>query len=181
MRAIYSSFPATLFYYSPRQHSGLYDHKDIGNRPDSPIQEAVVVESDGLVYPASKKNTNSCQCNFSAPRWAVEGLTELAVSNGAVMFPNTFAMQEFTRQYYDDHMNLIDEGKEAEAPFIYAIPKCLRRVLTWNSSKLMYFMQVPRSQVIWFSFMSLCQGFLSGHPVARHLKVKELQSMQLEN
>lgn len=29
--------------------------------------------------------------------------------------------------------------------------------------------------------MSSCQGFLSGHPVAWRLKVKELQSMQLEN
>lgn len=130
MRAIYSSFPATLFYYSPRQNSSLYDQKDIENRPDSPIQEAVVVESDSLVYPASKQSPHPCQCNFSAPRRTVEVLTELAVSNGAVMFPNTFAMQEFTRQYYDDYMNLIDEGKEAETPFIYAIPKGLRRALT---------------------------------------------------
>lgn len=70
MRAIYSSFPATLFYYSPRQNSSLYDQKDIENRPDSPIQEAVVVESDGLVYPASKQSPHPCQCNFSAPRRA---------------------------------------------------------------------------------------------------------------
>ncbi|KAK3941285.1 hypothetical protein QBC46DRAFT_363417 [Diplogelasinospora grovesii] len=40
-KAIYSSFPATLLYYSPRQRSSLYDHKEGDSRPDDLFDEGV--------------------------------------------------------------------------------------------------------------------------------------------
>jgi len=43
----------------------------------------------------------------------------LTVSNGAVMFPNTFMMQELIRMYFDSMLDQEDEGHEVETPFIY--------------------------------------------------------------
>ncbi|KAK4152363.1 hypothetical protein C8A00DRAFT_16322 [Chaetomidium leptoderma] len=57
VKAIYSSFPATLLYYSPRQRSSLYDIKESDSRPDDLYDEAIHVEKDGLVYPAVTKNS----------------------------------------------------------------------------------------------------------------------------
>jgi hypothetical protein len=51
VRAIYSSFPATLHYYSPRHKSALFDHKGYDNRSQELFEEAVTVAKDGLVYP----------------------------------------------------------------------------------------------------------------------------------
>lgn len=45
----------------------------------------------------------------------------LTVSNGAVMFPNTFMMQELIRRYVDDVLDREDEGHEVETPFVYTI------------------------------------------------------------
>ena len=56
-KAIYSSFPATLLYYSPRQRSSLYDHSESDSRPDDLYDEGVVVEKNGLVYPAVNKKS----------------------------------------------------------------------------------------------------------------------------
>jgi hypothetical protein len=44
------------------------------------------------------------------------------VSNGAVMFPNTFMMQEHIRRYLDELLDR-EKGNEAEIPRIYTIPK----------------------------------------------------------
>lgn len=51
-RAIYSSFPATLYYYSPRSTSALFDLKERDDRPNDLYDEGVTVEKDGLIYPA---------------------------------------------------------------------------------------------------------------------------------
>ncbi|KPM39121.1 hypothetical protein AK830_g7444 [Neonectria ditissima] len=82
-KAIYSSFPATLHYYSPRPTSSLFDYKENDERPHDLSDEGVTVEPSGLVYPAFNRS----------------------VSNGAVMFPNTFMMQELIRS----HLILINE------------------------------------------------------------------------
>lgn len=57
VKAIYSSFPATLHYYSPRRPSTLFDHKEIDSRPDDLHDESVSVEKDGLVYPTVNATT----------------------------------------------------------------------------------------------------------------------------
>ncbi|RSM15798.1 hypothetical protein CDV31_004740 [Fusarium ambrosium] len=101
-KAIYSSFPATLYYYSPRPTSSLFDHKEIKDRPDDLYDEGVTVEKDGLVYPA---------------------VDARSVSNGVVMFPNTFMMQELVRGYFDEVLDREDEGSQVEKPFIFTIPK----------------------------------------------------------
>ncbi|UNI13306.1 hypothetical protein JDV02_000063 [Purpureocillium takamizusanense] len=102
VKAIYSSFPATLHYYCPRRTSALFNHQEIDSRPDDMYDEGVIVQSDGLVYPAVSKTS---------------------ASNGAILFPNTFMMQELVRQYFDDVLDRQDEGKQIESPFICTIPK----------------------------------------------------------
>lgn len=52
VKAIHSSFPATLHYYCPRGTSMLFDHKEIDHRPDDLYDEGVTVEENGLIYPA---------------------------------------------------------------------------------------------------------------------------------
>ncbi|KAK1766564.1 hypothetical protein QBC33DRAFT_104820 [Phialemonium atrogriseum] len=99
-KAIYSSFPATLHYYSPQRSSSLYERKESGSPPEDIFDEGVTLKH-GLVYPAVDKS----------------------VSNGAVMFPNTFLMQEIVRMYFDETLDREDEGKNVETPFIYTIPR----------------------------------------------------------
>ncbi|KAI0520973.1 hypothetical protein F5B22DRAFT_644216 [Xylaria bambusicola] len=84
VKAIYSSFPATLLHYSPRNKIDLYDEQEANNQPDDTFDNKVVLK-DGLVYPSA---------SLDSP-----------VSNGAVMYPNTFMMQEFLRQDYDDYLD----------------------------------------------------------------------------
>lgn len=50
-------------------------------------------------------------------------MTGTLVSNGAVMFPNTFMMQELIRRYFDEALDREDEGKEVEMSYVYTIPK----------------------------------------------------------
>ncbi|KAI2611996.1 hypothetical protein GGR54DRAFT_616801 [Hypoxylon sp. NC1633] len=102
VKAIYSSFPATLHYYCPRDTSMLFDHKENDDRPDDLYDEAVTVEKNGLVYPS---------------------VNPKSVSNGAVMFPNTFMMQELVRRYFDENLDREEEGKQVESPYIYTISK----------------------------------------------------------
>ncbi|KAM3466197.1 hypothetical protein NHJ6243_000937 [Beauveria neobassiana] len=47
----------------------------------------------------------------------------LLESNGATLFPNTFSMQEFTRNHYDEFLDLKDAGETVDVPRIYTIPK----------------------------------------------------------
>lgn len=44
------------------------------------------------------------------------------VSNGDIMYPKTFMMQELARGCFDEALNREDEGKPVEAPFIYTVP-----------------------------------------------------------
>ncbi|KPM45860.1 hypothetical protein AK830_g590 [Neonectria ditissima] len=103
VKAIYSSFPATLHYYSPRARSNLFDRGEIDSRLDYLIDDAVMVEKNGLVYPAVD---------------AASG-----VSNGVVMLPNTFEMQEVVRGNLDEALDREAEMKQSETAFIYTIFK----------------------------------------------------------
>ncbi|PMB71906.1 hypothetical protein BM221_002002 [Beauveria bassiana] len=53
----------------------------------------------------------------------------LLESNGATLFPNTFSMQEFTRNHYDEFLDLKDAGETVDVPRIYTIPRDLNRSL----------------------------------------------------
>lgn len=53
-KAIYSSFPATLYYYAPRSTSSLFDIKEYDERPHDLHVEGVTVDPSGLVYPGLK-------------------------------------------------------------------------------------------------------------------------------
>lgn len=58
VKAIYTSFPATLHYYKPRLVSGLFRYPDDGKIPEDRLHdEAVIVHKDGLVYPGVNKTT----------------------------------------------------------------------------------------------------------------------------
>lgn len=65
-----------------------------------------------LVYPANRRVLNL-----------------LIVSNGAVMFPNTFMMQELVRGYFDEVLDREDEGIQVEKPFIYTVFKGMDSLL----------------------------------------------------
>lgn len=56
-------------------------------------------------------------------------LNLLIVSNGAVMFPNTFMMQELVRGYFDEVLDREDEGSQVEKPFIYTVSKGMNNLL----------------------------------------------------
>ena len=62
--AIYSSFPATLYRYSPHQRSSLFDVKDLEQRVDEPFADAITVSPDNLVYPVTVANS-SCKSHPS--------------------------------------------------------------------------------------------------------------------
>ncbi|KAJ3463533.1 hypothetical protein MRS44_008319 [Fusarium solani] len=64
--------------------------------------EGVTVEKNGLVYPA---------------------VDARSVSNGAVMFLNTFMMQELVHRYFDEVLDREDEGSQFEKLFIYTVSK----------------------------------------------------------
>ncbi|RXG48516.1 hypothetical protein VDGE_10141 [Verticillium dahliae] len=106
-KAIYSSFPATLHYYAPKPVSSLFDSKEKDERPHDISAEGVTVEPSGLVYPAFNRS----------------------VSNGAVMFPNTFMMQELIRMHFDYMLDREDEGHEVDTPFVYTIARELNQSL----------------------------------------------------
>jgi hypothetical protein len=54
-KAIYSSFPASLAYYSPRRRSSLFDHREDASRPNDLYQEGLIISKDGLVHPGVKE------------------------------------------------------------------------------------------------------------------------------
>ncbi|KAL7965639.1 hypothetical protein HDV63DRAFT_211499 [Trichoderma sp. SZMC 28014] len=91
-----SSCSATLSYYCPRRSSNLFDLKESDSRPHEIYDEAVIVEKNGLLYPA---------------------VDAASVSNGTVMFSNTFMMQELVRRYLDEVLDREDQGKQVESPF----------------------------------------------------------------
>lgn len=64
VKAIYSSFPATLHYYCPRRTSSLFDHQETEGRPDDIYDEGVTIHKNGLVYPAVDVSSGSCTRGF---------------------------------------------------------------------------------------------------------------------
>ncbi|KAI0856848.1 hypothetical protein F4860DRAFT_491446 [Xylaria cubensis] len=103
VKAIYSTFPATLLFYSARQKPNLYEEREDHDRPDDLYEDRVNLGSNGLVYPGVFKDPST--------------------SNGATMFPNTFMMQEIIRLNYDEALEREDEGQQVNVPFIYTVPK----------------------------------------------------------
>ncbi|KAK0701838.1 hypothetical protein B0T26DRAFT_659652, partial [Lasiosphaeria miniovina] len=102
------SFSASLAYYSSQHKSRLFDYSETDIHPDDLDDEGVVVAEDGLVYPS-----------VSSPPF----------SNGAVMLPNTFTMQECVRRYFDEFLDRVEDGEDMETPQIYNIPKELNEAL----------------------------------------------------
>jgi len=58
VHSIHSSFPASLFCYSPRQKSSLFDIKDLEKRCYDPFENAVKVSADELVYPGTTEGSS---------------------------------------------------------------------------------------------------------------------------
>ncbi|KAG6236962.1 hypothetical protein E4U23_000146 [Claviceps purpurea] len=102
VKAIYSSFPASLHYCSPSRTSALFNIEEKDSRPEDSVAEGVTIDKDGLVYPAIKAKTNS---------------------NGAPFYPNTFLLQEIVRQNFDYYLDCEEEGKKVQPPFIFTISK----------------------------------------------------------
>ncbi|KAF1733921.1 hypothetical protein CRV24_005452 [Beauveria bassiana] len=131
--AIHSRFPATLHYYRRANRPSLFDRKEIGNRPQDLYDDGVEVAADGLVYPKLERHGESLWLVFSINAHYLGAKTErdalLLESNGATLFPNTFSMQEFTRNHYDEFLDLKDAGETVDVPRIYTIPKDLNRSL----------------------------------------------------
>ncbi|KAK4151341.1 hypothetical protein C8A00DRAFT_17223 [Chaetomidium leptoderma] len=116
-RAIFATFPATMHYYSPHRLSSLFDCREKDSRPDDLRDEAVYVADNGLVYPRQPNN-------------------EQRVSNGVVFMPNTFWMQELARLYFDQYyLDLVDEGKQVEEPYIYTVAKGNRLILVHEDNE----------------------------------------------
>ncbi|KAK3330831.1 hypothetical protein B0H66DRAFT_76170 [Apodospora peruviana] len=117
-KAIYSSFPATLLYYSPRSRSGLFDHRELNSRPDDLFDETLAVTdwhgaNKGLVYPYID----------SLNRRPPTKRNSTGVANGAAMYPYTFLMQEVVNRNYDLFLDCQEMGRKVETPHIYTIPK----------------------------------------------------------
>jgi len=146
VKAIYSSFPASLVYYSPRHRSSLFDHKEHESRPDDLYEEGVLIAQDGLVYPSVRPG--------GFPLFYVRNDSNragyLPVSNGAVMFPNTFMMQEYVRRYFDELLDRQEDGREADKPWIYTIRKGKLAVSRLRRRADVAPIQEPRSPAIWF-------------------------------
>ncbi|KZZ89737.1 hypothetical protein AAL_07630 [Moelleriella libera RCEF 2490] len=104
VEAIHSVIPTSLTYNSPRPRSGLFDHEN-ASRPDDVYDEGVAVEKNGLVYPDIHKHCGG------------------AASNGTVMYPNTFAQQEYVRRYFDDFADREEGGKAVEIPPMFTVLK----------------------------------------------------------
>lgn len=76
------------------------------------------IAKDGLVYPtvkSSSKYLTYLRRDFSSH--------QSAASNGAVMMPNTFTMQEIIRISMDEVLDLQDDGKRVETPYVFTIRK----------------------------------------------------------
>ncbi|KAI0521691.1 hypothetical protein F5B22DRAFT_643862 [Xylaria bambusicola] len=99
IKAIYSSFPTTLSYYSPRPKLCLYDESEADDHPDDVWDDRVMLEN-GIVFPRATQNPS--------------------VSNGAVMFPNTVLMQQLFRRNYDDALDREEAGSKIETPYVFS-------------------------------------------------------------
>ncbi|PHH78512.1 hypothetical protein CDD82_3021 [Ophiocordyceps australis] len=75
-----------MLYYSPLRKISLYKYAGNEDKDDRPLDDAVVPSADDIVYPAvSRHNT-------------------MPYSNGAVMLPNTTAMQTDLRVYFSEFL-----------------------------------------------------------------------------
>ncbi|KAK5635722.1 hypothetical protein RRF57_011434 [Xylaria bambusicola] len=124
VKAIYSSFPATLLHYSPRNKVDLYDEQEASNRPDDHFDNRVSL-NNGLVYPSASSDSRELMTVIFGSYLVTRADTNqsVAISNGALLCPNTFMMQEFLRLDYDEFLNREAGGQEVETPYIYSVPK----------------------------------------------------------
>ena len=53
-------------------------------------------------------------------------LTSLSVSNGAILMPNTFGMQEWIRTSFDHYVEGLEDGKPPADPVVLRVPKGLQ-------------------------------------------------------
>ncbi|KAI1351130.1 hypothetical protein F5Y01DRAFT_134331 [Xylaria sp. FL0043] len=102
VKAIYSSFPATLMYYCFRPKVSLYDVEEAERRLYDNYSDGVTIDN-GLVFPRVSN--------------------DLTTSNGAVMYPNTFFMQELARRHYDEALDREEDGQQVDTPYIFSVPK----------------------------------------------------------
>ncbi|EGX88447.1 hypothetical protein CCM_08491 [Cordyceps militaris CM01] len=102
-RAVHARvFPATLHHYRRAAAAPvLFDRGGGGSSSHLDEYGGVEVAADGLVYPKAERDG----------------------SNGATVLPNTFSMQEFTRNRYDEWLDSRDAGQAEEVPQIYTISK----------------------------------------------------------
>lgn len=103
------AFPCTLHYYSPRGLGLLlYDYVDGKEVAESSEKlyrlhtDAVVVHSDGLVYP---------------------GPATSRIWNGLYMFPNTLLMQQIITSYLDWYEINRETNEKIATPYLFTIPK----------------------------------------------------------
>lgn len=76
-----------------------------------------------LVYPGVEQNRGMQDVSKCIRPFRGTRSQKSTVSNGAIMYPNTYFMQEVTRQAVDDIMACQKEGMKADEGFIYIIPK----------------------------------------------------------
>ncbi|ATY65559.1 hypothetical protein A9K55_002077 [Cordyceps militaris] len=95
-RAVHARvFPATLHHYRRAAAAPvLFDRGGGGSSSHLDEDGGVEVAADGLVYPKAERDG----------------------SNGVTVLPNTFSMQEFTRNRYDEWLDSRDAGQAEEYP-----------------------------------------------------------------
>lgn len=150
-----SSCSATLSYYCPRRSSNLFDLKESDSRPHEIYDEAVIVEKNGLLYPAVDAASGWYMANFHVNKAALS----FTVSNGTVMFSNTFMMQELVRRYLDEVLDREDQGKQVESPFCTIAKGRNRYPATYFTSSLLT--QIARNTQFLAILFSLTNTFLS--------------------
>ncbi|PHH63517.1 hypothetical protein CDD81_5798 [Ophiocordyceps australis] len=105
IRGVYTSFPATLLYYSPLPKISLYKYTGNEDKDNVPLDDAVVPAADDLVYPT------------------VLARNAFPYSNGAVLLPNTAMMQTDLRVYFSEFLKY-NKGLQIELePRILTIRK----------------------------------------------------------
>jgi hypothetical protein len=114
--SVHSTFPATLYRFQLQRESRLYD-KNL-QQDDGEVEDAVEVSKDGLVCP---RITNTGEQSVLLPPAFITQIN--IVSNGALLMPNTYFMQELTRMSYDYYMDSVQDGQPSAEPYYICIPK----------------------------------------------------------
>lgn len=110
----HKAFPATMYLFQIHRDSRLFDRAF--EQDDWEYEDGVEVSKDGLVHP---NITMDCM------RSQISILTMLTctVSNGALLMPNTFFMQELTRRSFDNYFDNLENGQPEAEPHYLCIPK----------------------------------------------------------